>query len=103
MREVQKQQKLAYLRSQKEHTTGNYRKYLVRTYEYIANDCKIDNRGWSKQNLRDMVNYIYENDPDHMGVELAIEYKRTLKDLGYIRNVKEDGEWHTYIIKELDF
>lgn len=103
MTEEKKREKLEYLRKQKENPTGKYRTYLVRTYMYILEDCKIDNRGWSKQNLNDMVKFIYENKPDHMGWELALEYKKTLKDLGYIKNVKENNEWHTYIIKELDF
>jgi len=34
---------------------------------------------------------------------LTNEFKQTLKDLGYIKFVKEDNEWHAYIIKELDF
>lgn len=103
MTEEQKKNKLNYLRKQKENPTGNYRKYLVRTYEYILDDSKIDNRGWSKTTLNKMVNYVYEGAPDHMARELVVEYKNTLRDLGYIRNIKENGEWHTYIIKELDF
>lgn len=103
MREDQKIKKLNYLREQRENPTGNYRKYLVRTYEYILNDSKIDNRGWSKTTLRKLTDYVYEGSPDHMGTELVVEYKNTLRDLGYIKNVKEDDEWHTYITKELDF
>lgn len=103
MNEEQKIKKLTYLRSQKENTTGNYRKYLVRTYTYILNDSKVDNRGWSKSNLRKMYEYVYEYKPDHMASELIVEYKNTLRDLGYIKSVNVDGEWHIYIIKELDF
>jgi len=99
----QKEKKLKYLREQKESPSGNYRKYLVRTYEYILNDSKIDNRGWSKTTLRKMVDYVYEDNPDHMAIEMVIEYKNTLRDLGYIKNIKENEEWHTYIIKDLDF
>lgn len=95
--------KLQYLREQREKPTGNYRKYLVRTYEFILNDSKIDNRGWSNTNIRNMIAYVYENNPDHMGFEMVVEYKNTLRDLGYIKNIKENNEWHTYIIKELDF
>ncbi|WP_286909649.1 hypothetical protein [Clostridium sp. UBA1652] len=97
------EKKLIYLREQKENPTGNYRKYLVRTYMYILEDSKVDNRGWSKTTLNKMVEYVYEDNPDHMAREMVVEYKNTLRDLGYIRNAKEDGEWHTYIIKELDF
>ncbi|MCM0648649.1 hypothetical protein NBE98_09710 [Clostridium swellfunianum] len=103
MNQEQKEKKLKYLREQKENPTGNYRKYLVRTYGYIQNDSKVDNRGWSKTTLRKMMNYVYEGNPDHMANELVVEYKNTLRDLGYIKNIKENGEWHTYIIKELDF
>lgn len=103
MTEDQKEKKLRYLREQKENPTGNYRKYLVRTYEYILNDSKVDNNRWSKANLRKMVDYVYEGYPDHMAIDLIVEYKNTLRDLGYIRSKKENGEWHTYIIKELDF
>lgn len=103
MNQEQRDKKLKYLRDQKENPTGNYRKYLVRVYEYILNDSKVDNRGWSKTILNKMIDYVYEGNPDHMARELIVEYKNTLRDLGYIRSVRQDGEWHTYIIKELDF
>lgn len=103
MTEQQKINKLTYLRQQKENPTGNYRKYLVRVYEYILNDSKEDNRGWSKANTRKLLDYVYDGRPDHMGYELLKDYKKTLKELGYIKFVREDDEWHTYITKELDF
>ena len=103
MNEEQKNKKLEYLRKQKENPTGNYRNYLVRVYNYILNESKESGKGWSKANTRKMLDYIYEGNPDHMGYELLNEFKQTLKDLGYIKFVKEDNEWHAYIIKELDF
>jgi hypothetical protein len=95
--------KLEYLRSQKENPTGNYRKYLVNIYNYILEESKKDNRGWSRANTREMLNYVYENKPDHMGYELINEWKKELKEMGYIKFVKENDEWHTYVVKELDF
>ncbi|NRT34128.1 hypothetical protein BJV38_003286 [Clostridium beijerinckii] len=103
MTEEQVKQKLDYLRDQKENPTGNYRKYLVRTYEYILNKSKENNTEWAKTNLREMIDYVYEESPDHMANELVVNYQKDLKNLGYIKKLKEDGEWHVYIIKELDF
>ena len=95
--------KLEYLRAQKEKPTGNYRKYLVNIYNFILEDSKKDGRGWSKANTREMMKYVYEGDPDHMGFELINEWKKELKEMGYIKFAKEKEEWHTYIVKELDF
>lgn len=103
MTEEQKKQKLAYLRAQRDNPTGNYRKYLVRLYEYVKEDSKVDNRGWSKAETRKMLDYVYEGRPDHMGYELLNDYKKVLKELGYIKFRKENDEWHLYITKELDF
>lgn len=95
--------KLKYLREQKENPTGNYRKYLVRLYTCILEDSKIENRGWSNIKLSTLKAYVYEQEPDHMGTDMIIEWKKELKEMGYLRNQKVDGNWRTYIIKELDF
>ncbi|NSB45429.1 hypothetical protein B0P06_005200 [Clostridium saccharoperbutylacetonicum] len=103
MTEEQVKQELDYLRAQKENPTGNYRKYLVRSYEYILNKSKENNTELAKTNLREMIDYVYEGSPDHMGNELVVNYQKDLKNLGYIKKLKENGEWRVYIIKELDF
>ncbi|RKP54920.1 hypothetical protein D7Z26_06665 [Cohnella endophytica] len=103
MTEDQKNKKLLYLRSQRENPTGNYRKYLVNTFNYIFNDSKLNGTGWSRAAIRDMINFVYDGNPDHMAFKMINEYKKTLKDLGYIRYIKENNEWRTYIQKELDF
>lgn len=103
MTEEKKAQKLAYLRSQKENPTGNYRKYLVNIYNYILEDSQANGTGWSKAYTKDMLNYVYDGQPDHMGYELVDQWKKELRDLGYIKFVKEENEWRTYIAKELDF
>ena len=103
MTEEKKAQKLAYLRSQKINPTGNYRKYLVNIYNYILEDSQANGTGWSKALTKDMLNYIYDGQPDHMGYELVDKWKKELRDLGYIKFVKEENEWRTYITKELDF
>lgn len=36
---------LNYLREQRGYPTGNYREYLVNTYNFIFKDSKTDNRG----------------------------------------------------------
>ena len=86
-----------------ENPTGNYRKYLVNIYNFILEDSRVDNRGWSKANTRKMIEYVYGTRPDHRGYEIINEWKKELKEMGYINVVKENGAWHTYITKELDF
>ncbi len=103
MNEEQKNKKINYLKEQKENPTGNYRRYLVNTYNFILNDAKANGKGWSKANTRQMLKYVYEGSSDHMGYEMVNDFKRTLRDLGYIKFVKENDEWHTYIVKELGF
>ncbi|WP_019910334.1 hypothetical protein [Paenibacillus sp. HW567] len=104
MNEEQKIKELSYLRQQKENpTAGNYRRYMVNTYNYILQSSNVGNKGWSKASTREMLNFVYEGNPDHMGYEMVEKFKKTLRDLGYIKLVKEDNEWRTYILKELDF
>lgn len=98
-----KNKKILYLKNQKENPTGNYRNYLVRIYQYIYNDSKDSGKGWSDASPWKMLNFVYNGNPDHMGVELIKRWKKDLKELGYIRIVKENDEWKTYIDKELDF
>jgi hypothetical protein len=97
------EKKLEYLRAQKVNTTGNYRKYLVNIYNFILEDSKKDGRGWSKASTREMINYVYEGNPDHMGFGMINEWKKELKEMGYIKFIRENDEWHTYILKDLDF
>lgn len=97
------QQKLAYLRKQKDIPTGNYRRYLVNIYNYILEDSQKSDVGWINGSSRAMLNYIYEGAPDHMGVELIDGWKKELKETGYIKWIKESDEWHVYINKALDF
>lgn len=52
---------------------------------------------------KDMLNYVYDGQPDHMGYELVDEWKKELRDLGYIKFVKEENEWRTYITKKRIF
>jgi len=95
--------KIVYLREQKENPTGKYRQYLVNVYNYILEDSAKDNKGWSKANTRAMINYVCGDNPDHMAYEMINDWKKELKELGYIKFVIENEEWHTCIAKELDF
>lgn len=76
---------------------------LVNIYNYILEDSQANGTGWSKARTKDMLNYVYDGQPDHMGYELIDQWKKELRDLGYIKFVKEENEWRTYIAKELDF
>ena len=100
MTEEKKQKEIEYLRSQKVNPTGNYRKYLVGLYNYFKS-CAENNDG--KTNIPDMIKASYGDNPDHMAFTQIKRYKKTLTELGYIKNVKDDDGWHTYVIKELDF
>ncbi|MGN0453655.1 MAG: hypothetical protein ACI4G1_00585 [Ruminococcus sp.] len=46
MTEEQKIKKIEYLLSQKEHPTGNYRRYLVNLYELFYNGAKNQGTDW---------------------------------------------------------
>jgi ABC-type multidrug transport system fused ATPase/permease subunit len=100
MNEEQKERKLAYLRSQKENPTGNYRKYLVNIYNYISKDSLVDGRGWSRAYTRDMLEYVYEGQPDHMGYDRSHAnllfhafYAILLIDLGALTSLVSVGYW----------
>lgn len=105
MTEEQKIKKIEYLRSQKEHPTGNYRRYLVNLYELFYNGAKNQGTDWCPNiNVPTMVKAAYANlSPDHLSSQMVLRWKDDLKELGYIADRKVDGEWRTYILKELDF
>lgn len=100
MSEEKKLEQIEYLRSQRDNPTGNYRRYLVGLYNYFK-DCMETSDGITS--LPAMVKAAYGDKPDHMAYTKIKEYKKTLTDLGYIRNVKKDDGWHTYVVKDLDF
>ncbi|KQO18044.1 hypothetical protein [Paenibacillus sp. Leaf72] len=103
MDEKTKEDRIQYLRSKRDDPTANYRSYLINTYNYILEDSIKDNKGWSKASSRLMLNYVYKDEPDHMGLEMIDQFKKDLRELGYIKLIKIDNTWRTFIVKELDF
>ena len=93
--------KLKYLRKQKENTTGKYREYLVNTYMYIKKDC--EKFGYSNARSRDMREFVMGKNYDHDWYSMIEKYKNELKEMGYIKYLKKENRWETHIIKELDF
>lgn len=103
MNEKKREEKLQYLRSMKDDPTAKYRDYLINAYLYILEDSKVDNKGWSKASSKSMLRFVYNGEPDHMGIEMIDQFKKELSDLGYIKIIKVDKIWKTYIVKEIDF
>ncbi len=98
-----KQRKLEILLRQKNGGVGHYREYLVNLYNYFLNKATEKGKDYCTTTIPEMMKAVYGSSPDHMANELVVEYKKDLAKLGYIKNIKEDGEWRTYIIKEIDF
>lgn len=101
--EINKQ--IKYLRSQKENPTGNYRMYLVNLYNLFYKGAKANGTNWcSNVDIPTMIKAAYSNvETDHESLFMVQRWKNDLKKLGYICDRKVNGEWRTYILKELDF
>ncbi|TEB13846.1 hypothetical protein Psfp_03386 [Pelotomaculum sp. FP] len=49
-----------------------------------------------KARTKDMLNYVYDGQPDHIGYERVDKWKKELRDLGYIKFVIEENEYIYY-------
>lgn len=105
MTEEQIKHQIEYLRSQKEKPTGFYRQYLVNLYHLFYDGAKANGTDWCPNvSLSKMIKATYANiNPDHQAKDMVLKWKRDLKKLGYIKDCNVNGEWRTYILKELDF
>ena len=93
------------LSSQLATGSGRFALFVIRTYKYIENECKLNQSDWcyaSKINNQ-AVEYAYNGPIDHMGYQVFQDVKEHLKGMGYIKYVKEHGKWKVYILKEIDF
>lgn len=105
MTDEQRNKQIEYLRSQKDNPTGNYRYYLVNIYMCFYNGAKANGTDWCPNvDISTLVKAAYANiTPDHSSRYMVQRWKDDLKKLGYICDRKVNGEWRTYILKELDF
>ena len=105
MTEEQIKHQIEYLRSQKENPTGFYRQYLVNLYHLFYNGAKKNGTDWCPNvGIYTMVKAAYANIPgEHESSYRVRKGKEDLEKLGYIKDCNVDGEWRTYILKELDF
>lgn len=93
------------LSSQLTSGNGRFALFVIRIYKYIENECKANQSNWcyaSKVNKK-AINYAYNGPVDHMGYEVIEDVKKHLKEMGYIKYVKEDEKWKIYILKKIDF
>lgn len=105
MTKEQIENKIAYLRSQRDNPTGNYRRYLVNIYN-LYEQYAIKNRtdwapNFSKYRLSKAA---YSGlKPDHMVGDMVERWKDDLINIGYIELRVVDGEERIYLLKDLDF
>ncbi len=105
MTEEQINKQIEYLRSQKDNPAGNYRRYLVNLYELFCNGAKKNGTDWCPNvSKKEMIKAAYAGVKiDHASWEMVQRWKDDLKKLGYLKDCNVNGEWRTYILKELDF
>lgn len=96
--------KLSILRKQKDMPHANYRKYLVNIYNYYQQKCDENNADWCHSDLREIYKIVTvgAHNPD-VSWTACKNYTKELKDMGYIKDKCVDGEWRSYVLKELDF
>lgn len=96
---------IAYLRSQKDNPTGNYRQYLVNIYNLYSDGAKANGTDWCPNiPVSKLVKAAYAGiKEDHLSWSMVQRWKDDLKELGYIYDCKVNGKWRTYILKDLDF
>ena len=104
MTEEKREYQINILRSQKGNDHANYRKYMVNLYRYYERKIAESHTDWCISSLSEMYKIITDgcHNPDCSFSSMK-RYVKEIHDLGYIKDVYEDGEWHSYIIKELDF
>ncbi len=95
----------ANLLAQKNGVEGNYRRYLVNIYNLYCEEARKNGTEWSPNvSPSRLIRAAYSGlDVDHMSYDMVQKWKRELKEMGYLRDKYVDGEWRTYILKELDF
>ncbi len=98
-----KEKTMRNLLRQKNGVPGNFRKYLINLYNYIDQKIKASDTDYCVTDLQEMIDAVYEGNPDHMAYKMVVDYKKTLYKLGYISYKKVGNEWRTYIIKDVDF
>lgn len=105
MTQDQINKQITYLRSQKDNPTGNYRQYLVNIYNLFSNCAKANGTDWCPNiDIPTIVKAAYAGlETDHESWYMVQKWKGDLKKLGYIGDRNVNGEWRTYILKELDF
>lgn len=93
------------LQRQKNGGKGNYRTYLVNLYNLFYEEAKLNGTDWCPSvSVHRMVQAAYFGlEVDHMSRTMVLRWKDDLKKLGYICDKNVNGEWRTYILKELDF
>ncbi|MBR1421897.1 MAG: hypothetical protein IJ571_00445 [Ruminococcus sp.] len=93
-----------YLRTQADMPKANYRQYLVNVYNYYDDKIKQGNGQWCISSYSEIFSIITKDchNPD-CSYSAMKRYVKEMHDRGYIKDVFEDGEWHSYIVKELDF
>lgn len=100
MKEEERQQKLAYLRSQKENPTGGYRGLLVDTYNCIYVLIQKSEDNYCRTSSDDICKIMYGN-THH--ITMIDKYLYRLKQLGYISIKERQGYTQIEILKGIGF
>lgn len=101
MTEAEREQKIQYLRDQRDGIiSGGYRDLLVATYNSIQIFCSRNPEGWCNPYNNQICMDVYGNT---YHVPMIAGYISTLKSLGYIRIEGRGASRKIYINKEIDF
>ena len=100
-----KDHKIEVLKSASRRDAGNYYKLLKLIYNLHLKYIDEHNQSYSTISLKQLSDTIRRELPamESINPSSIIEYQRALAKLGYLKIVLEQGEWHIYITKDLDF
>lgn len=101
MTEEKRQEKLEYLRKQRDGIVqGGYRDLLVATHKCLSDFCKNNPEGWCNPYNNQICKVVYGNT---YHVPMITGFVSDLRSLGYIRIVGSGKERKIFIEKEVDF
>jgi len=100
MKEEERQKKLAYLRAQKENSTGGYHDLLIDTYNCISDLIRKSEDNYCRTSSDDICKVVYGNT---YHITMIDKFLYRLKQLGYISIKECYGYTQIEILKDVDF
>ncbi|MDE7083605.1 MAG: hypothetical protein K2O81_00015 [Clostridia bacterium] len=97
---------IEYLRQQLKTSNGHFAEIVLRTYYFIVQKCRENNRDWcfnKEIRYRELQKFTYKNIGYSASLMVVKNAKNGLIASGYLSWINVDGELAIHIEKPLDF